>query len=534
MKARLIYAICIIVILQLTVVSQTQEWAVRYLRSGTFSSEILRTEIDKQGNIYSLSSTQVVSTGFDITLTKYNQSGVLQWAKHFNDSLYGIETPTALAVDDSGNVYAGGTKETVEGYDMILLKYKTDGSRQWAIIYNDDPANYHTPIDIKINKLGYIFVRDWGFSEDLYKFNAAGTMIWKKFTPAFPGVNTYAYYLDYIKCDRAGNIFIAAEKYDTDSLKVCKYSDAGVILSSGIYKAPAGWKPHYQNIAIDSLDNIYVACYIDSGTVNRTVIIKFDNNCVMKWSKRYNTGTSNIPYSIGIDMFRNVFIAGEYPGPSSLWNFVAAYDSNGTFLWEKNLNTCSEFSGFPAGLAIDKENNVFFCGPEYAAGTFDVSVRKYNIAGTMTWQALYNGTGNNIDAANDIKTYNNNIYVSGFTIDSIYKYGLVIKYNQPLTSINITNSNHPTEFSLSQNYPNPFNPVTNIKYGLPSDANVSFKVYDIMGKEVYMVNEFKKTDSNEVQFDGSDLASGMYFYSFKAETSQRDVFTVTKKMVLMK
>ena len=120
MKARLIYAICIIVILQLTVVSQTQEWAVRYLRSGTFSSEILRTEIDKQGNIYSLSSTQVVSTGFDITLTKYNQSGVLQWAKHFNDSLYGIETPTALAVDDSGNVYVGGMKETGVGYDMIL------------------------------------------------------------------------------------------------------------------------------------------------------------------------------------------------------------------------------------------------------------------------------------------------------------------------------------------------------------------------------------------------------------------------------
>jgi len=102
-----------------------------------------------------------------------------------------------------------------------------------------------------------------------------------------------------------------------------------------------------------------------------------------------------------------------------------------------------------------------------------------------------------------------------------------------------TNST-PRSFKLHQNYPNPFNPTTNIKYEIPRDANVSIKIYDLLGREVFNINEYKTAGSYEVLFDGSNLASGLYLYSIKAETSQlssqsgRDVFTETKKMVLVK
>ena len=532
MKAKLFYIVCIVIIFQLTAVSQTQEWVAKFLRSGTFSSEIYRTEIDRQGNIYSISSTNTFQTGYDITLSKYNQSGVLQWAGNFNDSLSFHESPTALAVDDSGNVYAGGVKETATGLDMVLLKYRPDGSRQWAVTYNDDPQNQHTLLDIKVSRNGGIFLRDYTYGEDLYKYNAAGTLVWKRWSPAFPGINYYMFNHDYIQCDRNGDVFIAGEVYNTDSLKICKYSDAGSLISTGAYKAPPGWTPNFQNIAIDSLDNIYVVCYIDSSEVKRSITVKFDNNCVLKWSKRIDTGSDNFPLSVGVDQMRNVYVVGQFQEPSSIWNYMSAYDSNGTVLWQKTFNTNSTASGLSAGLTVDRENNVFYCGPEYASGTFDIRLKKYNINGTLLWQTLYNGTGNFIDAANDIKTYNNNVYVSGFTIDSInnnYKYGLVIKYAQPLTGINITNSGYPAEFSLSQNYPNPFNPSTMIKYDIPNDAVVKVKVYDILGKQVFGLDEFKKAGSYEVQFDGANLASGMYFYSVEANG-----FKETKKMVLLK
>jgi hypothetical protein len=101
-------------------------------------------------------------------------------------------------------------------------------------------------------------------------------------------------------------------------------------------------------------------------------------------------------------------------------------------------------------------------------------------------------------------------------------------------NISSNTNNTPRTFMLHQNYPNPFNPTTNIKFEIPRDANVSIKVYDLLGREVFSVNEYKQAGSHEVMFDGSKLASGLYFYSIKAETSQRDVFTETKKMVLVK
>jgi len=70
----------------------------------------------------------------------------------------------------------------------------------------------------------------------------------------------------------------------------------------------------------------------------------------------------------------------------------------------------------------------------------------------------------------------------------------------------------PADYKLSQNYPNPFNPSTRIAYSLPVDGLVILKVFDALGKEVTtLVNENKKAGSYEVMFDGSRLASGVYF-----------------------
>jgi len=90
--------------------------------------------------------------------------------------------------------------------------------------------------------------------------------------------------------------------------------------------------------------------------------------------------------------------------------------------------------------------------------------------------------------------------------------------------------NLPTDFSLSQNFPNPFNPLTVINYGLPVDANVSLKLYDILGREITsLVEEPQLAGYHHVTFDGTRLASGVYFYRFTA-----DNFTDTKRLVLIK
>ncbi|MCS7053567.1 MAG: T9SS type A sorting domain-containing protein [Ignavibacterium sp.] len=86
------------------------------------------------------------------------------------------------------------------------------------------------------------------------------------------------------------------------------------------------------------------------------------------------------------------------------------------------------------------------------------------------------------------------------------------------------------KFELSQNYPNPFNPSTTINFSIAERSNVSLKVYDMLGKEVAtLVDEVKEAGQHTVNFNASNLASGIYVYKLVAGN-----FTASKKMVLMK
>ena len=95
-----------------------------------------------------------------------------------------------------------------------------------------------------------------------------------------------------------------------------------------------------------------------------------------------------------------------------------------------------------------------------------------------------------------------------------------------------------SDFRLEQNYPNPFNPSTKIKFTIPSviasstkqSALVTLEVYDVLGNEVVtLLSEEKSAGSYEVEFDATQLTSGIYFYQLRTES-----FADTKKMILLR
>ncbi|MCZ7609342.1 MAG: T9SS type A sorting domain-containing protein [Ignavibacterium sp.] len=88
----------------------------------------------------------------------------------------------------------------------------------------------------------------------------------------------------------------------------------------------------------------------------------------------------------------------------------------------------------------------------------------------------------------------------------------------------------PTENKLYDNYPNPFNPSTIIKYSLKDDGKVSLKIFNSLGEEVRtLVNEIKPAGNYEVEFNASELPSGIYIYNIQAGE-----YISSKKMVLLK
>jgi hypothetical protein len=88
----------------------------------------------------------------------------------------------------------------------------------------------------------------------------------------------------------------------------------------------------------------------------------------------------------------------------------------------------------------------------------------------------------------------------------------------------------PVDFELFQNYPNPFNPSTSIKYSIPKSVLVTLKIYDVLGKEITtLVNEKEEAGLHKIEFNPTNLSSGVYFYTLKTEG-----FLQTKKMILIR
>ena len=99
-----------------------------------------------------------------------------------------------------------------------------------------------------------------------------------------------------------------------------------------------------------------------------------------------------------------------------------------------------------------------------------------------------------------------------------------------LSDVVYVDVNNPAQYGLSQNYPNPFNPNTTIKFSIPEASNVTLKVFNTLGEEIsVLVNRVMEAGTHEINFDASQLQSGIYFYRIDA-----GAFSQVKKMTLLK
>ncbi len=163
------------------------------------------------------------------------------------------------------------------------------------------------------------------------------------------------------------------------------------------------------------------------------------------------------------------------------------------------------------------------------------------VGAANTWWAAQQGTGISI-STNDGATWTTAYTAptgsfyhltksrSGATLWGIRSNGGISRYGQPILGVNPISNTAPDKYLLSQNYPNPFNPVTKINFAIPKSGLVTIKIYDLLGKEVRtLVNETKNAGSYSVDFNGSELSSGIYFYKINVNG-----FSDIKKMTLIK
>ncbi len=136
--------------------------------------------------------------------------------------------------------------------------------------------------------------------------------------------------------------------------------------------------------------------------------------------------------------------------------------------------------------------------------------------GTTTYENLYSFRDDTRKLQPEVMSYR----LKQIDLNGTYEYSAEVKINNAV----------PSDFRLMQNFPNPFNPSTQINYSVPQSSHVVLKVYDANGSEVAtLINQNKAEGNYAINFNASNLSSGIYYYTITAGS-----FSATKKMILMK
>lgn len=192
--------------------------------------------------------------------------------------------------------------------------------------------------------------------------------------------------------------------------------------------------------------------------------------------------------------------------------FVASHNNHPKLLWG-NHPTIPPFNGFKVYRKIGTGNWTFLAsvsGNVYHDYNVEISPPQGGVGQDVFYRI----------------TAMINPYQESAPSNEVYVNASRIKRKEAASN----NSQQVFTYSLSQNYPNPFNPTTKISYTIKDAGLVELKIYDILGNEVAaLVNETQSAGKYEVNFDASNLPSGIYFHTLTSAN-----FIDTKKLILLK
>lgn len=513
--------------------SQSSEhWVARFNGSGNMTDAVNKTKIDRFGNIYISGYTNSTGGNIDFCVLKYNSAGTLLWSRTYDGPNHLTDDAYAMTIDNDANVYVTGVSYTEmgtpNGVDMVTIKYSASGEILWLANFG-----HMFPSSIAVDEAGNVFVTANGFALNgftqfvLVKYNSAGVQEWDSYPEGTEVTQAKG-----VTTDLSGNIIVTGEKGFGDSkLGIWKFNTSGNLLWESFYRYSAEGGNRGVFIKTDALGNVYVGGESTSSETTDCdfVTLKYNSAGEKQWSAIYHGSEQWDQFIRGLafDAEQNVYITGQ----SNSDYATIKYNSNGEQQWVNLYNGEANNRDEVYGIAIDAAGNVYVTGWSTGLENMNCVTIKYNTYGVQLWKQAYHGSVPGTNCTNSIAVDSvGNVFVSGFSEGEGTQADIIlIKYGQT-TEVSPVSTQLPTKYSLSQNYPNPFNPITAIEFTLPENTFVTLKIFDIAGREIYvLVNENLSPGAYRFNFNGVNLASGTYFY--KLETAK---FTETKKMVMLK
>jgi hypothetical protein len=513
----------------------TEEW-VRYFNSGSSNNDnVTAMALDTNGNIIVTGWIQTTNQNANFCTVKYNPLGVFQWSAIYNGpGSNSIDQAKAIATDKQGNIYVTGNSESGGLWtdDYCIVKYSASGVQLWVARYNGADNGPDDPFGIAVDKFSNVYVtgrsmRANGWNDWLtVKYDSSGNYQWAKY---YNGPDNNDEGATSIAADDSCNIYVGGGRKNISyEATVIKYNTNGVqqwLTTYGI----SGHNISGDYLLLDKFNNIYLSGSDNSSVTEKYCTIKYNNSGIQQWVANYTSPTngSSHPYGMAIDSNLNILITGRSFQTSNAEYVTVKYNNNGIQQWVQIYNGPGNSYDEAHDICVDIQGNSYITGRSSIPENQFVTI-KYNPNGVQQWIMGKQGAG--VAVAVD-KSFN--VFVSGSSTGNGLDY-TVIKYNQPV-NITSNSSKIPSSINLGQNYPNPFNPVTTIRFSIPNNPETgksyaTLIVYDALGREINkIVNDYFNVGEYRVQFDGSTLSSGMYFYKLTINEFQQ-----TKTMILIK
>jgi len=442
-------------------------WVAGYNGPGNGDDQVNAIKVDGQGNVY-VTGQSFGAGAVDYATIKYNAVGQQQWVARYNGPINGQDMATAIAVDESGNVYVTGRSPgagTAEDYATI--KYNSAGQQQWVARYNG-PGNFtDVAYAIAVDGLGNVYVTGTSDSSGqggnydylTIKYNSAGQEQWvvRYNGPGNEGDDAYV-----IAIDSSGNVYVTGVSVgsgtDADYATI-KYNSSGQQQWVARYNGPANGSDYGEAIVVDDSANVYVTGWSrGTGTNFDYATIKYDSNGQQQWASRYHGPGTGLDQANAIvtDGSGNVYVTGESNGSGTFGDYATIkYNSAGQEQWVARYNGPANSADEAHAIALDSSGNVYVTGQSYAAGgDTDFATLKYDSTGQEQWVIRYNGSGNPYDFAFALAVDQSaNVYVTG---ESNADYA-TIKYVQGPTP---TPTASPTPTATASPTPTPTFPQT--------------------------------------------------------------------------
>lgn len=425
-------------------------WVVRHNGPVSLNDVAVAIAVDSTGNSYVTGQICAATdpkypslgcTDLDWETVKYDTNGNVLWTARFAGLGNSFNSPSAIAVDASGNIYVtgeictGATSDYVSSYcsysDYATIKYDPKGTQLWVARYNGSGSYYGFGTDgaaaVAVDSSGNVYVTGTSYGADFLphyatlKYGTNGNTIW---VARYNGPGNGSDYAQAIGVDSSGNVYVTGGSTGaTLDYATIKYDSAGNQLWVARYDGPASGDDAAVALAIGASGNVYVTGYSGGiGTSDDYATVKYDSTGNQLWLARYDGPAHGMDRAtaIALDSNENVHVTGVSTD-TSLDYATLKYDSNGNQMWVARYDGPAHGRDWAHSIAVDTFGRVNVTGESEGIGTgLDYTTIQYSPQGAINWVDRYDGPSHGDDFGTAVAVdASSNIYVTGTSFDIV-------------------------------------------------------------------------------------------------------------------